>query len=124
MDADGRETPRETKMRWLIAVLLLFAGSGTASADIRVDQSRYLDGKLLVTGSTMPGRTVTLDGKYETEADREGHFRFNVNYRPSTCMTEIRAGKDFYSAVVAGCLDPSFSGEPSLSTPRISTTPP
>jgi len=100
-------------MRWLTAALLLIAGIGTAGADIRVNQSRYLDGKLLVSGTTGPGRTVTLDDRYRTKSDGEGHFRFSVKYKPPICMSDIRAGDEVYSAVIAGCLDPGF-GDDSL----------
>ena len=109
-------------MRWLIAALLLFAGLGTANADIRVNHSRYLDGQLLVTGSTTPGRTVTLDDKYKTKSDAEGHFRFSVKYKPPTCMSDIRAGDSVYSAVIAGCLDPGFGDDSLPSVKKTSTT--
>jgi hypothetical protein len=102
---------KDTTMRRLIAALLVLAGIGTASADIRINQSRYLDGQLLVAGSTAPGRTVTLDDKYKTKSDAEGHFRFSLKYKPPTCMSDIRAGEDVYSAVIAGCLDPGFGDD-------------
>ena len=109
-------------MRWLTAALLVLAGVGTASADIRINRSRYLDGQLLITGSTTPGRTVTLDDKYKTKSDAEGHFRFSVKYKPPTCMGDIRAGKDIYSAVIAGCLDPGFGDDTLPSVKKTSTT--
>jgi hypothetical protein len=90
-------------MRWLTTALILLTGVTTAAADIRVDVSRYENGKTIVTGNTAPGRTVTLDGKYKTKSDGEGHFKFDVKYKPSDCMTDIKAGPDVYSAVIAGC---------------------
>jgi hypothetical protein len=90
-------------MRWLCAALALLCGVSAASADIRINQSRYENGKLFVSGNTGPGRTVTLDGKYKTKSDGEGHFSFSVNYKPPTCMSDIRAGDDVYSAVITGC---------------------
>jgi hypothetical protein len=57
----------------------------------------------MVSGDTAPGRAVTLDGKDKTKADGEGHFEFDVKYKPPTCMSDIRAGDDVYSAVIAGC---------------------
>ena len=91
-------------MRWLGAALILIIGVGAASADIRIDKSRYVDGRLIVTGETAPGRTVTLDKKYKTTSDGEGHFKFSIaKYKPADCMSDIAAGPDVYSAVIAGC---------------------
>jgi hypothetical protein len=93
----------EITMRWLTAALILLCGASAASADIRVDESRYESGKTIVTGETGPDRTLTLDGKYKTKSDGRGHFEFDVKYKPSDCMTDIKAGQDVYSAVIAGC---------------------
>lgn len=91
-------------MRLLTAALVLLCGVCTAAAEIRIDRSRYENGQLIVIGETEPDRTVTLDGKYTTESGPEGHFKFTVeNYKPSTCMSDIQAGDDVYSAVIAGC---------------------
>jgi hypothetical protein len=95
----------ETTMRLLAAALLLLAGIGAASADIRINESRYAGGKVIISGETAPSRTVTLDGKYKTKSDGQGRFTFSVKYKPSTCMSDIRSGRDIYSAVIAGCLD-------------------
>jgi hypothetical protein len=92
-------------MRYLCAALFLLAGIGSAAAEIRINVSRYDDGKLIVHGETAPGRTVTLDDKYKTKSDGGGFFTFKLDYKPSTCMSDIRAGTDVYSAVIAGCLD-------------------
>jgi hypothetical protein len=92
-------------MRWLAGILVLLVAIGAARADIRVDESRYANGKLIVAGVTAPNRTVTLDGTYETKSDGVGNFTFNVDYKPHSCMSDIRAGDDVYSAVIAGCLD-------------------
>ena len=91
-------------MRWFCVALILLAGIGTASADIRIDVSRYVDGKLIITGETTPDRTVILDKRYKTKSDGEGHFTFTVKkYKPADCMSDIRSGPDVYSAVIAGC---------------------
>ena len=98
-------------MRLLAACLLLLAGVSTAAADIRIDQSRYEDGKLIIAGVTKPDSTVTLDHKYKTKSDADGNFKFTEHYKPFTCMSDIRSGAAAYSAVIAGCLDPSFDGD-------------
>lgn len=91
-------------MRWLTAALILLLGIGTACADIRINESRYVNGKLIVTGQTAPDRTVTLDKKYKTKSDGDGDFKFTVDkYKPADCMSDIRSGADVYSAVIAGC---------------------
>lgn len=91
-------------MRWLCAALILLTTAGAAAADIRIDESRYVDGKLIISGETGPGRTVTLDKKYKTKSDGDGHFSFTVSkYKPADCMSDIRSGDDLYSAVIAGC---------------------
>jgi len=97
-------------MRLLTAALILLAGVSTAAADIRIDQSRYQDGKLTIAGITKPDSTVTLDNKYKTKSDTEGNFKFTEHYKPFTCMSNLRDGTATYSAVIAGCLDPGFDG--------------
>lgn len=92
-------------MRWLAAALLLAAGVSAARADIRINESRFEAGTLIVSGETSPDRAVTLDDKYKTKSDGEGRFTFTLRYKPSTCMSDIRSGDDIYSAVIAGCLD-------------------
>ena len=100
-------------MRFLCAVLMLLGSIGTAAASIRIDQSHYRDGLLTIVGRTDPGQTVTLDGKYKTKSDRDGDFTFTEHEKPFTCMSNIRSGGSIYSAVIAGCLDPSFDGDTS-----------
>ena len=106
-------------MRWLLAALILLAGIGAAAADIRIEVSRYADGKLTVSGETAPDRAVTLDKKYKTKSDGEGRFKFTVkNYRPPDCMSDIRSGKDTYSAVIAGCFGVTSDKTPKLLKPQ------
>jgi hypothetical protein len=89
----------------LTTLAMLLAGLTAANAAIRIADSRYEDGVLIVTGQTRPDQKVTLDGKYKTKADGGGHFEFHVkNYKPRFCMSDITAGEDTYSAVIAGCL--------------------
>jgi hypothetical protein len=87
----------------LTAVVLLY-GAASAQASIRIDDARFEKGQLTVTGQVAPNESVTLDGKFSTKADASGHFRFHSAYRPSTCMANLTAGDDSYSAVVTGCL--------------------
>ena len=108
-------------MGWLAAALILLTGITAAAADIRIDQSRYVDGKLIITGATGPGRTVVLDKKYKTKSDGEGRFKFTVNkYKPADCMSDIRAGNDVYSAVIAGCfgVTKDFDAAPKSAKPH------
>ena len=106
-------------MRWFTAALILLSGVTAASADIRVDESSYENGKTIVTGETGPGRTLTLDGKYKTKSDAEGHFEFDVKYKPSDCMTDIKAGQDVYSAVIAGCFGVTSDARPAMKPAKL-----
>ena len=99
-------------MRFLCAALLLIAGVGTAAANIRINQSYYRHGTLTIAGQTEPDKTVVLDGKYKAKSDADGDFAFTEHYKPDTCMSDIRSGDSEYAAVIAGCLDPSFDGDP------------
>jgi hypothetical protein len=98
-------------MRLLWTCLLVLAGVSAASADIRINESRYEGGKTIVVGQTEPNSVVTLDNKYKTKSDADGNFRFAVAYKSFTCMSNIRAGDSDYSAVLAGCLDPGFGDD-------------
>ena len=92
-------------MRFLCAVLFLIAGVGTATAEIRVDQSHYRNGTLTIVGRTEPDKTVILDGKYKTKSDADGDFTFTEHYKPDTCMSEIHSGGSDYGAVISGCFN-------------------
>ena len=107
-------------MRWLCTALVLLFAVSAASAEIRVDESRYEGGKLIIAGKTKPGRTVTLDKTYKTRSDGEGHFQFNVAEKPPTCMSDLRAGQDVYSAVISGCFGVTSDATPAtkLAAPR------
>jgi hypothetical protein len=95
----------EIPMRWVVVALVLFAGVGAARADIRINDSRYVGGNLIISGETAPNRAVTFDNKYTTKSDGGGFFTFTEHYKPFTCMSDIRSGNDIYSAVISGCLD-------------------
>jgi hypothetical protein len=97
----------ETDMRTLCALILFVFGVSAASAEIRINVSRYENGQLTVSGETKPNEAVTLDDKYKTTSDAAGRFAFHLNYKPELCMTDINAGTDVYSAVIAGCLLPA-----------------
>jgi hypothetical protein len=105
MSKGGANDAWRMRMRWLAAALAFIAATGAARADIRINESRYIDGKIIVNGETAPNRAVTLDDKYSTKSDGNGFFTFTLSYKPFTCMTDIRSGDDIYSAVIAGCLD-------------------
>jgi len=104
-------------MRSLAAVLLFVAAVAAARADIRINESRFVDGNVVISGETAPNRTVTLDNKYKTKSDGGGFFKFSAHYKPFTCMSDIRSGSDIYSAVISGCLDPGDVNGPLPSKP-------
>ena len=84
--------------------IVLLLGAAPAHASIRIDEARFENGMLTVTGQATPNQKVTLDGKYGTKADGGGHFKFHAAYKPLTCMANLTAGDDSYSAIVIGCL--------------------
>ena len=93
-------------MRTLAAALVFLAIATAARADIRINESRFVDGNVIISGETTPDQTVTLDGKFTTKSDGGGYFKFSAHEKPFTCMSDIRSGNDIYSAVISGCLDP------------------
>ena len=92
-------------MRWLAAFALLMACLAPPAPTSASTSRATVGGTLTVAGETSPGRAVTLDKKYKTKSDGAGRFTFTLHYKPPTCMSDIRAGEDVYSAVIAGCLD-------------------
>lgn len=102
-------------MRWFAAAVVLVSCISAARADIRINESRYVGGNVIISGETAPNRAVTLDNKYATKSDGGGFFKFTEHYKPFTCMSDIRSGADIYSAVISGCLDPADVDSP-LST--------
>jgi len=93
-------------MRSLLAALAvaLFLQSGPAAASIRIIDSNFENGQATVTGQTHPHQKVTLGGKFVTTSDGGGYFEFHVKYKPYTCMADVTAGEDSYSALLNGCL--------------------
>jgi hypothetical protein len=96
----------ETTMRSLFAavVVTLMLQAGPASALIRITDSRYENGMLIVSGQVKPNTKVTLDGKFTTSANGSGRFEFRVKHKPASCMSDIATGEDTYSAVITNCL--------------------
>lgn len=90
-------------MRILLSFATLLAMAHSAAADIRIRESRFKDGMLIVRGQTEPGRQVTLQGTFSTTANKYGRFTFSVPYTPVDCFADIRSGSDRYSAVIADC---------------------
>jgi hypothetical protein len=86
----------------LTAVSVL--GAGPAAASIRITDSHYANGVLIVGGQVEPNQRVTLDRKYNTKSDADGHFEFRESYKPDTCMSDVTAGTDSYSTLIEGCL--------------------
>jgi len=93
-------------MRSLLTALtvLVLLETVPASASIRITEAHYENGTIIVAGQAPPNQRVTLDGKYNTKADGGGHFEIRAAYKPATCMANITAGEDAYSAIVIGCL--------------------
>jgi hypothetical protein len=99
----------ETTMRLLCAAALVIAfaallGARPATAAIRITDSIYQSGTLIVAGQVQPHKKVILDGKYVTQADDGGRFEFKEPYKPETCMSSITTDEDSYSAVITNCL--------------------
>lgn len=90
-------------MRRLLAFAVLLLTAHAAAAEIRIRESRFADGRLIVRGQTAPDREVTLQGRFSTTADKQGRFSFSVPYDPVDCFAELRSGPDRYYAVIAGC---------------------
>ena len=86
-----------------LAMMMLY-GSSPAAASIRIVDSIYQDGILVVTGQTRPHARVTLDDKFVTQSDGGGHFEFRTPYKPETCMANITTDEAAYSAVITNCL--------------------
>jgi hypothetical protein len=90
--------------RLLLALLALAAAANAAQAEIRITISRFADNQIEIEGQTAPNRTVTIDGKFDIQADGGGYFDFKrAGYKPDDCMSDITSGGDVYSAVIAGC---------------------
>jgi hypothetical protein len=109
-------------MRSLLAALAfaLFLQPGPAAAAIRIIDSNYENGQATITGQTRPHQKVTLGGQFTTTSDGGGHFEFHVKYKPSTCLADITAGEDSYSALLTGCL----SSDAATAAARIGVSPP
>jgi hypothetical protein len=109
-----------TKQLLLTFAAMAALGVGAAQAEIRVTVSRYDHGALEIEGQTAPNRTVMLDGRFKTESNGGGYFRFDEKgYKPEDCMSDLVSGDDIYSAVIAGCFG-EFSIEnekPKTATP-------
>jgi hypothetical protein len=93
-------------MRSIAVVLggiVLFAAA-PAWAAIRINDARYENGVLTVSGQAKPNQTVTLGDKFHVKSDGGGHFEFHESFKPPTCMADIASGEDSYSAIVTGCL--------------------
>lgn len=90
-------------MRIVLSFAVLLATAHAAAADIRIRESRFSDGLLIVRGETAPNREVTLQGRFSTTANAQGRFTFSVPYKPADCLADIRSGPDRYSAFITDC---------------------
>jgi hypothetical protein len=102
----------------LLSAAIVILVVAIAHAEIRVTVSRFDHNQLHIEGQTAPNNTVTIDGKFKTQSDSSGYFKFNqTSYRPDDCMSDIRSGSDIYSAVIAGCFGEFAIEREGLKTP-------
>lgn len=88
-----------------IAAGLCLASSGAEAAKLKVSDAAVTGGALVVSGKTnLSGRTIVLDGLYETTSDASGAFAFRLtNYLPASCIVTLEVGDATETAVVSNC---------------------
>lgn len=88
-----------------IVVTACLAASAAEAATLRISDATVTGGRLIISGKTdLGGRTVVLDGQFETTAEADGSFTFRLsNYLPSTCIVRLEADDAARTAVVANC---------------------
>ena len=94
------------KLRFICMVVgLCLASSGAEAAKLKVSAAAVTGGALVVSGKTnLSGRTIVLDGLYETTSDASGAFTFRLtNYLPASCIVTLEVGDATDTAVVANC---------------------
>lgn len=101
---DGVDLMETTMLLFVAVIAALLMPGGQALAAIRIIDSTYEDGLTIISGQAKPHEKVILDGEYTTTADAGGRFEFHVRHKPNTCMSNIVAGEDSYSALLTGCL--------------------
>jgi hypothetical protein len=84
---------------------LLPIGSRTAeAAGITVTDAKVAAGRLIVTGTTPgPSQSLKLDNHFTVNSNGAGLFTFRLNYLPSDCIVDLKAGAATGTAVVANC---------------------
>ncbi|WP_300677667.1 hypothetical protein [Nocardioides sp.] len=75
------------------------------SDDVSVSGARILGGVLRISGSTKPGRAVSVVGtSLAATADEEGRFVIRTSsWRPADCRVKVRAGGKVATGLVRGC---------------------
>ena len=90
--------------RFGIAVFALLATSLTATASIKVTTAAISGGRLVVSGVSTTGTSISLDGLY-TSPISGGNFSFSKVYLPTDCIISLQVvGSSVKAqAVVANC---------------------
>ena len=89
----------------IIPILLLPFFVTDASAQLRLDEARIENGRLVVRGSTQrPHQRVTLDRRFTRQSNSRGMFEFRVRHTPFLCRVTVRAAGEQESAKVDNCI--------------------
>jgi len=88
-----------------VVILVIFSVATSASAQIRIDEASFEEGKLVVRGTTQtPRQLVTLDRKFIIRSDMKGKFSFRLRHTPFLCQVMLRAGGVQETAKVEHCV--------------------
>lgn len=83
---------KKIALRTIIALLMSGTGliASQAIAAITVTDAKIAGGRLVVTGTSDIGETVSLDGHYTTEVSNRA-FSFSLVYVPASCVVSLVA---------------------------------
>lgn len=88
----------------MVAAACLSASAAEA-AKLKISDAGVTGGALVISGETnIGGRTIVLDGQFETISEPSGAFTFRLtDYLPPSCVVSVKAGDAKKTAVVANC---------------------